>query len=181
MKRLIQKPINGWIFALICALVLTTGCKTRLIDYTLISSKNVDLSKISTFRRGTERATGKDELYLILFIPTKPQVSVKEALDQAIQSVPGAVALTDGVIYYENYTFILGAYSAYVVEGTPLIDPALQGAQRPVKTRYLIGTMDSNTRLSTYQSVDEPTFEAAKQYIKTKDKKALEKIIHPNT
>ena len=44
----------------------------------------------------------------------------------AIESVPGAVALLDGVLTYKWFyiPYIYGEYT-YVIEGTPLIDPAL--------------------------------------------------------
>jgi hypothetical protein len=47
-------------------------------------------------------------------------------MDNAIESVPGAVALLDGVLNH-NFWYIPYIYGqeSYDVEGTPLIDPLL--------------------------------------------------------
>jgi len=175
IKR-IEKKLRV-IAPLVCAIVLLGGCKTRLIDYTLISSKNVDLTRIATFTKGSARATGRDEMYLIVIIPTKAKIDVKEALDQAIQSVPGAVALVDGVIYHEFDYYILGAYEAFMVEGTPLIDPSLPGAKQAMGSRYMIGVATSRATQADFEQVDAQTFQAVKRYIVTKDNKHLEKLL----
>jgi hypothetical protein len=59
---------------------------------------------------------------------------MKEAIDQAIESKPGAVALVDGVVYQKIWyiPYIYGQ-SGFTVEGTPLIDPALTGGAAFVK------------------------------------------------
>jgi hypothetical protein len=95
------------------------------MDYTLLSSKNVELSKFPTYERGEARVEGKDTKPLIIIIPTG-RPDGKEAIDRAIESVPGAVALLDGVLTYKYFyiPYIYGEYT-YVVEGTPLIDPSL--------------------------------------------------------
>ncbi|MCX7985502.1 MAG: hypothetical protein N2662_00995 [Bacteroidales bacterium] len=83
------------------------------------------MSKSSTFIRGKTRVTGEDKMYIIIFIPTGV-AHLKEALDRAIESVPGCVALLDGVIYSKFFYFpyVFGE-SSYIIEGIPLIDPSL--------------------------------------------------------
>ena len=52
---------------------------------------------------------------------------MKEAIDRAMASVPGCVALADGAIYLQNYYWLLAAGAVrYVVEATPVIDPKLK-------------------------------------------------------
>lgn len=100
------------------------GCTTRMADYTLISTKNVDLSKMNTYQSAGSRVKGQDVVHsLIIFNIREP--NMKEAIDNAIESVPGCVALTDGVLFtrYFNLPFIYEQH-AYVIEGTPLVDPA---------------------------------------------------------
>ena len=119
-----RKTINK-LFLTVLAVSLT-GCTMRLVDFTIISTKNVDLSRAATFKRASDkRVEGKDSVSIIIFIPTGVP-NVKEAIDRAIESVPGAVALLDGVVS-EHYWYIPYIYGkdTYVVEGTPLIDPAL--------------------------------------------------------
>lgn len=112
--------------ALIAATIMTTGCTNRLLDFTVVSSKNVDLSKGADFKRGTTRVKGEDMRHIIVFIPTG-QPSAKTAMDKAIESVPGAVGLADGVITSKAWwiPYIYGQTS-FEVEGTPLIDPNIE-------------------------------------------------------
>lgn len=114
------------LFATVCAVTMLAGCTTRLVDFTVISSKNIDLSRGAEFKRHTGRVTGEDMVHIIIFIPTGVP-NAKEALDKAIESVPGAVALLDGVMTHEWFyiPYIYGQ-SKYIVEGTPLIDPRLR-------------------------------------------------------
>lgn len=105
--------------------VALTGCTHRLIDFTLISSKNVDLAKGASFVRGKNRVEGKDKVHIVLVFPTG-SYNLKEAVDRAIETTPGAVALLDGVVYTKFwYVPLIYGQSMAVVEGTPLIDPAL--------------------------------------------------------
>jgi hypothetical protein len=105
--------------------LIFSSCSHRVLDFTLISSKNVDLSKAASFLRGKNRVEGKDKVHWIIIIPTGT-VNIKEAIDRAIESTPGCVALLDGVIYTKFWwiPYIYGQQSA-TIEGTPLIDPSL--------------------------------------------------------
>ena len=107
------------------AALLVASCSTRLTDFTVISSKNVEISRGAEFKRGRERVTGTDVKHVIIVIPTG-RPDVKQALDRAIESTPGAIALVDGVISFHSW-FVPLVYGRqwYEVEGTPLIDPKL--------------------------------------------------------
>ena len=102
--------------------VALSGCTSvnRIGDFTIISSKNIDLSRGANFKRGTTRVKGQDMVSNSGFTPVV-YPNMKEAIDNAIEGTPGAVALLDGVISQKIAPFKTG----YVVEGTPLIDPAL--------------------------------------------------------
>lgn len=104
--------------------LLLTSCTQRILDFTIISSKNIDLSKGASFERGSERVEGIDKVHIIVGFPTGTP-NIKEAIDRAIESVPGAVALLDGVLSYSSWNAIFYGQIKYIVEGTPLIDPAL--------------------------------------------------------
>ncbi|HPF07214.1 MAG TPA: hypothetical protein P5120_12030 [Spirochaetota bacterium] len=95
------------IFAIcLCAvLFLSTACTHRLVDFTVISSKNCDV-------RGKKMQRVKGSDGSCSMIP----VNLKEALDRAIEQQPGADALIDGVVYYKIYPF----YHKYEVEGTAI-------------------------------------------------------------
>ncbi|MDD5493538.1 MAG: hypothetical protein PHG36_02530 [Dehalococcoidia bacterium] len=80
-----------------CVALILAGCSQRLVDFTVISSKNINLSRDADFKRFSTRIKGEDRKRIIIFIPTGIP-NAKEAMDNAIESVPGAVGLVDGVI-----------------------------------------------------------------------------------
>jgi hypothetical protein len=108
---------------------VAAGCTIRLTDFTMISTKNIELARAATFKRAANRTRGKDTTYIIVAVPTG-QPNMKEAIDRAIESVPGAIALVDGVIYSTSwYIPMIYGENSYVVEGTPLIDPSIIGGK----------------------------------------------------
>ncbi len=107
--------------ALVCLAGSLSGCVQRLTPFTIISSKNIDLSRIPEFTRGP-RVEGSYSGPIILFIPGIP--NVEEAMDAAIEGVPGCVGLIDGVVDHEYFNSMFG-YFKYTVKGTCLIDPKL--------------------------------------------------------
>ena len=115
-----------------------------MIDFSLISSKNVDLSRAAEFVSDKQRVNGEDTKYIIIFIPTGIP-NAKEALDKAIESVPGAIALLDGVLTYHWFyiPYIFGK-STYTVTGTALIDPRLRADLRVRLPKYSSITLDKN-------------------------------------
>jgi hypothetical protein len=116
--------MNKIIIVPICIAILS-GCSTRITDFTFISSKNIDLSHGADFKRSPVRVKGEDRKSIIILIPTGVP-NVKEAMDRAIESTPGAVGLVDGVItHYSWYIPYVYGENWYEVDGTPLIDPAL--------------------------------------------------------
>jgi len=141
-------------------LAMLTGCTTRITDFTIISTKNVDLSVIGHARRGTVRAQGEDVTHIIIIIPTGIP-HVKEAIDKAIESVPGAVALVDGVLYYRAFyiPYIYGQ-KAYVVEGTPLIMPGQASSVLP--TEHMVSTYDAKQKRFVTEAVSAERYAALK-------------------
>lgn len=94
--------------SIIIAGMLLTSCNQRLIDFTVISSKNVTL-RLPDDAKGP-RTQGKD-----MKMCTQPML--KAAVDKAIENAgQGYDALIDGVIYSRNELFRMG----WVVEGTPI-------------------------------------------------------------
>ena len=76
----------------ILVIFLLANCSQRLADVTIISTKNIDLSNGSEFKRGTKRVIGKDVNNTVFFFTTRV-LSIKEAIDRAIEVTPGTVAL----------------------------------------------------------------------------------------
>jgi hypothetical protein len=125
---------------------LAAGCVTRLGSFTVLSTKNIDWSRAAAFQRMNERVTGEDMYHIIVIIPTKGNASIEEAVDQAIESVPGGVALID-VVVSNKYFYIPYIYgkSGYVVEGTVLIDPQLALDDSGEQKFYTSFTEDGET------------------------------------
>jgi hypothetical protein len=106
--------------------VVYAGCTTvtRIGDFTIVSSKNIDLTRGADFKRGTNRVQGEDIVLITGFnVPATP--NMKTAIDRAIEYVPGAVALLDGVISQKTISYPFYTKTGYVVEGTPLVDLGL--------------------------------------------------------
>lgn len=147
-------------FVVLISMFSLLGCTTRLVDFTIISTKNLDLSRAGSFERGKSRIEGRDEALIIIFIPTGIP-SIKEAIDRAIESVPGGVALVDGVVSVQSWWLIFGMTS-YVVEGTPLIDKSLAAAE--LESKYMTATLDKKGNVKEFRYV------SAEEYRKLRDK-----------
>lgn len=120
-----MRKIKHCIIPIGLVIFLFSSCTQRILDFTLISSKNVDMTRSADFIRGKSRVLGRDMVHIVIFIPSGT-VSIKEALDKAIESIPGCVALLDGVIYSKFWWIpYLYGESAVIVKGLPLIDPNL--------------------------------------------------------
>jgi len=97
--------------SLVVIAVLTTNCTQRIIDFTVISSKNCNIPGA----RG-ERVTGSDTVPLILSIPLG-RPNLKDAVDKAIEK-GGGDCLIDGVVRSSFYDFLIFGWMGYEIEGT---------------------------------------------------------------
>lgn len=158
-----MKKFKFSFIALSLTAFILSSCSHRVLDFTLISSKNVDLSKGASFVRGKQRVGGEDKVHLIIIIPTG-SVNIKEAVDRAIESTPGCVALLDGVIYTKFWwiPYIYGQSSA-TVEGLPLIDPSLALNSEEIPTYRKI-ELDKNGDIKKVESL------SSVEYLALKDK-----------
>ena len=110
------------------ALTLTVGgCVTRSTDFTLISTRNVDLSRVGTFKKGPVRVRGEDKIHIVLIFKSLRDHNLEVAIDEALDKTPGSVALVDGVIKTRKWWFLFGE-DTLIIEGTPLIDPQVMDA-----------------------------------------------------
>jgi len=140
----------------ILLVILLSGCGQRLVDFTIISTKNIDLSRANTFERAKSRVTGVDMVHWIIFIPTGVP-NMEEAIDRAIESVPGAIALVDGVLRSKFWwiPYLYGQQS-FIIEGTPLIDPSLASAW--TEGQFMVTIMDKNGKVLETKSVTEEEY-----------------------
>ena len=145
-------------------ILLLGGCSHRVLDFTLISSKNVDLTKGASFERGKSRVSGNDMVHWIIIVPTGT-VSIKEALDRAIESTPGCVALLNDVIYTKFWWIpYIYAQQEASIEGTPLIDPSLAKNSSDIP-RYGKIELDRNGDIKNSENISFTEYFALKDKI----------------
>lgn len=85
--------------------IMLQGCSSRILDFTVVSSKNVTLP----VNKDAPRVKGK------------AASTIKGAVDNAIEGAgSGYDAIIDGVIYVKSYYAVLIAWNRYWVEGTPI-------------------------------------------------------------
>ena len=132
------------VFALFASIVFTS-CVTRLGSFSVISTKNIDWSRAAEYKRDNRRVDGEDSLHIIIFIPTRMSVTLEEAVDKALEKVPGAVALVDAVLRSQSFyiPYVYGK-NAFIVEGNVLIDPKLVANDDSNEIIYYQGYYDKN-------------------------------------
>ena len=116
--------------ALAALLLVAVGCEQRIADFTVISTRNVDLSRMGEYQKGATRVRGKDWIPIIVIFRDLRSPDLKLAVDAALNDIPGGVALIDGVIYKKNWWLVFGEDSL-IIEGTPLIDPKVVPVPTP--------------------------------------------------
>ena len=147
------------IFLIIVTFVISS-CSQRIFDFTLVSTKNVDLSKAGTFKRINKKVTGEDGVYYLISIPLGFP-NLKQAIDKAIESTPGTVALVDGVVFSKSWWVVITGYTCYYVEGTPLIDPSLALNTDNIG-KYNICLYDKNGKMKDHKVVTKAEFDIEK-------------------
>lgn len=117
-----KKPILLAVAALVFCM---PGCVRTLTDFTIVSTRNVDLSRMAEYKRLSQPRRGRDVVHWVLCFPLSwtGEPELKPAIDRAILSAPGGVALVDGRIRESFWHILLYGQSSLIVEGTPLVDP----------------------------------------------------------
>lgn len=108
-----MKLISKSIFVAATTLMLSACVTHRVADFTLASTKNVNLNSGKLVLG--ERVKGEDKT-------TFGIVYMKNAVDRAIETDRCAVALSDVVISVET-----GFGAKYIAEGTQVLDRSLPG------------------------------------------------------
>ena len=103
------------------AAMLMAGCTTRIGDFTIYSTKNIDVKKSLHTVDTSRRVTGRDAKYLFVFIPLG-QPNLKEAADNAEQKVPECVGLSDVAVRVGGWWAILTGQTWIEIEGNPIFE-----------------------------------------------------------
>lgn len=152
------------LFISACILLVFSSCSQRIADFTILSSKNINLANGPNMVRGKNRVSGIDKVHWIIIIPTGV-VDVKNALDKAIESTPGCVAILDGAVYHKSWwiPYIYGQ-EMYIIEGTPLIDPSLvkNEADMPVYGKI---ELDKNSEIISVNNLSAAEYDSLKNKV----------------
>ena len=103
------------------AVVVLAGCASQRIgDFTLLSTKNIDISQMDTLERVGARQDARDmKNSFQLYVGAVP--SMEEAVDEAMEQIPGCRALVDVSVKAVSRAFSAG----YEIEGECLVDPSV--------------------------------------------------------
>lgn len=103
--------------ALVASVVAGSGCTARVGNFTLISTKNVDLSDASIDTKHGKRITEDDCAPVVLIFPIG-RPDLKEAVDNALEEGRGNL-MVDQVSYYRSwYIPLIFGLRCMVAEGT---------------------------------------------------------------
>lgn len=107
-------------FLLLIGVLFASGCSERLGDFTVLSTKNVDLSNFNTQTdKGLDRVRGEDTAHIVCVWPNKVP-SFKEAVDIALEE-NDSYMLSDAVLKYEwFYIPLIYGQEKFVAEGIPV-------------------------------------------------------------
>lgn len=102
--------------------ILVTGCVQRIGDFTVASTKNMDIKRTLHRVDETTRLKDRDVAHIILFFPIGIP-DMKEAMDNAIEQKTGAVGLSNVTVKIGHWyiPFIYGQHY-YEVEGNPIYE-----------------------------------------------------------
>ncbi|MNZ98568.1 hypothetical protein D3C78_1178570 [compost metagenome] len=110
---------------LLSVLVLSAlqGCVQRVGDFTVASTKNIDLKREAHRVDERRRVVGQDVVHIISFIPTGLYPNMKEAMDNAIEKAPGAVGLSDVTVKRGQwYIPLVYGQDYFEIEGNPVYE-----------------------------------------------------------
>jgi hypothetical protein len=148
-----MKAPRAGILALLVLVGVATGCSRRITDFSIISTKDVNVESAS---RSDKRVVGQDCVVVILFPWGVPDL--EEAIDDAIEKAgPGYDALIDGVVYYKDKSFLFGKV-CYEIEGTPISTRGDRGAlptDGPILYHSRLGRSNDLARVPVIELVDE--------------------------
>ncbi|MBL0701906.1 MAG: hypothetical protein JJV91_00290 [Desulfosarcina sp.] len=110
------------VIALIIVSLLISGCAHRIGDFTVASTKNMNIKSALHKVDFDKRLVGKDVKHIIFFFPTGIP-NMKEAMDNAIEKEPGAVGLSNVTVKLVNwYIPLFYGQNCYEIEGNPVFE-----------------------------------------------------------
>lgn len=119
-----------WTGMLILISVLILGCTSveHLGKFTIISTRNIDITRIEEMRVDDKLKRSKNLNLKIFGIKTKKEVGyeLERAIDSILKKVPEAVGLVNAILSHKKVKGITFEKSGYIFEGQVLIDPSIE-------------------------------------------------------
>lgn len=108
-------------FLALASLLMLPSCSVRLMDMTVVTTKNIDLNNPQGYVTSTNgRVKGKTTRHVVCLIPLGG-LNYKDAVDDAIQkNGSDCVGLSNAVLRAEGWSLILYGQNSIVVEGDPI-------------------------------------------------------------
>ena len=105
--------------SLFCVGLFLTGCTQNLGDFTLLSSKNVNLASFSNAKaeQAGEKTKGVDCKHIICIFPTGVP-NLKQAVDRALEAKSAYMLTNARVTEQFFYIPLIYGQEKFVVEGT---------------------------------------------------------------
>lgn len=142
------------LFLLIGAIL--SSCTIRSHDFTLLSTKNIDFNKNYSITK--KSAEGEAVVSIIIVIPTGNILDAstfKEAVDNAIESVPGAIGLTNVVIsHYSWYIPFIYGQQKVIVTGDPIVSVTAKVSDN----LFFKGEYNKDNELVEFKAINEIEF-----------------------
>jgi hypothetical protein len=118
---------------LAAVLLLGPGCATRQGTFTVLSTKNTEISRVDLKRVNfTRNVEGKDSRFWFLFIPFGSAPTIENASDECLERGSGDF-MTSAVIYRTAWTVILFSYGSWMVQGD--VGDSLSGGAADIQDR----------------------------------------------
>ncbi len=149
---------------LITVSIILTSCSQNLFNFTFISTKNIEIEKLSLLKKSSEKAKGEDKAHIIVIIPSKT-VKIDQAITNTIDKIPGCIALMDGVVK-SKFWFIPYIYGQQkiVIEATPLIDTSLVKSSK--LTKYGKIFLNKKGEIKSFEAISDVEFLNQKNKLK---------------
>lgn len=105
----------------LASLLLLPSCSVRLMDMTVVTTKNIDLNNLQGYITATNgRVNGKTTRHVVCLIPLGG-LNYKDAVDDAIQkNGSSCVGLSNAVLKAVGWNVLLYGQESIVVEGDPI-------------------------------------------------------------
>jgi hypothetical protein len=102
--------------ALVLISLALTGCSSQVGAFTLLSTHNVEVSRIDLKKMDLGRHQGTSTRFWLLCIPIGRAPSIDEAIDDCIERGRGDFVL-NARVYDNSWTCLLFSWGSYVVQG----------------------------------------------------------------